>query len=387
MKKILLFLPVFLILFSCETDPVEALKNEKAKLESQSLENLKRIKEINKELLKLTGDEPTLYPEVTIALAEKKFFEHKIAVQGLIVADEMAQIVPEMGGLITSLPVKAKEGKMIQKGELIATFDTQLLSANMKELDEQIELAKYMFEKQESLFKQGVGTELQFKQAEGQYQALLQTKNTLSTQKGKYVLTAPFSGYVEKVYVVQGSMAGPTTPIIMLVSPDKRKVVANISEVYLANLNEGAPVEVTVPALENQIIPNLTLNRVGKFVDPTNRTIAIEINIPKPTEKHIPNLMVAINVRDYSDSAAIVIPSKVIMKDAQQQSFVFTIEKNNELSTDSSKVYTVGKSIVKLGKSYQNETQILDGLKPGTIIVDRGKGDIYEGMFVNVVKK
>jgi membrane fusion protein, multidrug efflux system len=387
MKKILLFLPVFLLLFSCENDPVEALKNEKAKLESQSLENLKRIKEINKELLKLTGDEATLYPEVTIALAEKKFFEHKIAVQGLILADEMAQIVPEMGGLITSLPVKAKEGKMIQKGELIATFDTQLLSANMKELDEQIELAKYMFEKQESLFKQGVGTELQFKQAEGQYQALLQTKNTLSTQKGKYALTAPFTGYVEKVYVVQGSMAGPTTPIIMLVSPDKRKVVANISEVYLANLNEGAPVEVTVPALENQIIPDLKLNRVGKFVDPTNRTIAIEINIPKPTEKHIPNLMVAINVRDYADSAAIVIPSKVIMKDAQQQSFVFTLIKETEASKDSMEVYKVAKNVVKLGKSYNNETQILDGLTPGTIIVDRGKGDIYEGMLVNVVKK
>ena len=42
---------------------------------------------------------------------------------------------------------------------------------------------------------------------------------------------------------------------------------------------------------------------------------------------------------------------------------------------------------MKLGKSYQNETQILDGLTPGTIIVDRGKGNIYEGMFVNVVKK
>lgn len=327
------------------------------------------------------------YPEVTAVVVEKKFFEHKIAVQGLIQADEMAQIVPEMGGLITSLPVKAKEGKLIQKGEVIATFDTQLLSANMKELDTQIESAKYFYDKQESLFKQGVGTELQLKQAEAQYQGLLQTKNTLSTQKGKYTLTAPFTGYVEKVYAVQGSMAGPGTPIIMLVSPEKRKVVANVSEVYLANLTEGAPVEVTVPALENQIIPDLNLTRVGKFVDPTNRTIAIEINIPKPTDKHIPNLMVAINVRDYADSSALVIPSKVIMKDAQQQSFVFTLIKETEASKDSMEVYKVAKNVVKLGKSYNNETQILDGLSVGMVIVNRGKGDIYEGMLVNVVKE
>lgn len=387
MKKLLFILPAILLLYSCETDPTEALKAEKAALETQQLENAKRINEINEELKKLVDKTTVEYSDVTSVVVEQKFFEHLIAVQGLIVADEMVQVVPEMGGLITSLPVKAKEGKLIQKGEVIATFDTQLLAANMKELDEQIELAKYMYEKQESLFKQGVGTELQFKQAEGQYQSLLQTKNSLTTQKGKYTLTAPFTGYVEKVYAVQGSMAGPGTPIIMLVSPEKRKIIANISELYLANLKEGAPVEINLPALNNEKMTNLTVTRVGKFVDPVNRTIALEINIPKPSEKHIPNLMATINLRDYADSAAIVIPSKVIMKDAQQKSYVFTLSPNKELSTDSLKIFTVSKSIITIGKSYMNQTQITSGLTAGAIVVDRGKGDIYEGMNVNVVKE
>ena len=81
------------------------------------------------------------------------------------------------------------------------------------------------------------------------------------------------------------------------------------------------------------------------------------------------------------------IPSKVIMKDAQQQSFVFTIEKDSDASKDSIEVYKVAKNVVKLGKSYNNETQILDGLSVGMVIVNRGKGDIYEGMLVNVVKE
>jgi membrane fusion protein, multidrug efflux system len=385
MNKLLLILPIIVLVTACNQDPAEALKNEKANIEKQQLELAKRLHEINQELTKLLGETISQYPDVTANVVEQKFFEHQISLQGLIEADKMTYILPEAGGLITSLPAKEKEGKLVQKGEILATIDAQILTASMKELEEQIELAKYMFEKQESLFKQGVGTELQYKQAEGQYQALLQSKNTLTTQKGKYTVTAPFTGYIEKVHVVQGGMVGPTSPILTLVSPGERKVVAQVAETYLSNLEEGAPVTVQLPALNYEEIPNLKVTRVGKMVDPVNRTIALEIRIPHPTEKHIPNLMATINVRDYADSAALVIPSKVILKDAQQKSYVYTLSKVDSLSNENNAIYKAEKTLITIGKSYQNETQVLNGLLPGNLVVNRGKGDIYEGMFVRVV--
>jgi RND family efflux transporter MFP subunit len=385
MNKLLIILPALILLYSCQQDQEELLKNEKASIEKQQLELAKRLYDINQELILLTGESGTHYPEVTAELVQQKFFEHQITLQGTIEADKMTYILPEAGGLITSLPAKEKEGKLVQKGEVLATIDAQIIAASMKELEEQIELAKYMFEKQESLFKQGVGTELQYKQAEGQYQTLLQSKNTLTTQKGKYTITAPFTGYIEKVHVVQGGMVGPTSPIITLVSPGERKIVAHVAETYLANLHEGAPVTVQLPALNYEEIPNLKVTRVGKMVDPVNRTIALDIRIPQPTEKHIPNLMAIINVRDYVDSSALVIPSKVILKDAQQKSYVYTLQKIDSLSTQTSAIYRAEKSLISIGKSYKNETQVLEGLQPGTMVVSRGKGDIYEGMYVSVV--
>ena len=74
------------------------------------------------------------------------------------------------------------------------------------------------------------------------------------TQKGKFNLTAPFDGIIEKVYVVQGQMAGPSTGIIMLVGKKERKVVAKISETYLKNLNQGAEVTVEFPVLGERLI-------------------------------------------------------------------------------------------------------------------------------------
>jgi membrane fusion protein, multidrug efflux system len=385
MKRLLILIPALLTLYSCSQDVEEQLKNEKAAIEKQQLELDKRLYEINLELTKLNGESLTDYPDVTADIVTEKFFEHQISLQGIIEADKMTYILPEAGGIITSLPAKEKEGKLIQKGEVLATIDAQILTANMKELEEQIELAKYLFEKQESLFKQGVGTELQYKQAEGQYQALLQSKNTLNTQKGKYTVTAPFTGYIEKVHVVQGAMVGPTSPILTLVSPGERKVVAQVAETYLANLHEGAPVLVKLPALNYEEIPNLKVTRMGKLVDPVNRTINMEIRIPQPSEKHIPNLMALIQVRDYADSNALVIPSKVILKDAQQKSYVYSLNKIDSLSNENNAIYQAQKSIITIGKSFNNETEVLNGLSKGMLLVNRGKGDIYEGMMVRVV--
>lgn len=326
------------------------------------------------------------YAKITVAKAEKKVFEHYITVQGSIEAEKMVMVVPEMGGLIRTLPVKAKEGQLVTKGEILATFDSDVIASNIQELDEQIELAQYLFEKQKSLYDQGVGTELQMKQAEGQLNTLLQTKKSLQTQAGKFKLTAPFTGVVEEVYVVEGQMAGPSTPIIMLVGQDERKVVAEVSEAYLATLNEGAKVNCEFPMLK-ETVKGLEVTRIGGFVDPVNRTIQVEVDLPKPSSKMVPNLVANLNVRDLVDSSAIVIPSKVVQKGATKNQYVYTLEVNSEMSNDTIARYNVVKKDVKTGASYDGMVVILEGLNAGEQVIDRGRTDVYEGNVVEIVEE
>ena len=150
-----------------------------------------------------------------------------------------------MGGLISEISVR--EGDQILKGSIIARINSDVVSSNMKELEEQRDLAKYMYDKQQSLYDKGVGTELALKQAEGQFRTLEQTIKSLQTQQGKFVVKAPFDGYVEQVFPVQGEMAGPASPIIRLIALDKMSVKADISESYLRgiNMNSCCAVEVS----------------------------------------------------------------------------------------------------------------------------------------------
>ena len=125
-------------------------------------------------------------------------------------------MIPEVGGLISEISVR--EGDQILKGSIIARINSDVVSSNMKELEEQRDLAKYMYDKQQSLYDKGVGTELALKQAEGQFRTIEQTIKSLKTQQGKFIVKAPFDGYVEQVFPVQGEMASPASPIIRLIA-------------------------------------------------------------------------------------------------------------------------------------------------------------------------
>ncbi len=308
---------------------------------------------------------------VTSIVAEKKPFEHYFEIQGQVISKKNILLLPEMGGIIDYIHVE--EGQLIQKNDLIATFSSKLLNANMEELKEQLELAKYVLEKQTNLTDKGLGTEMQLKEATTNYNTLLKTKETMLTQKSKHSVVAPFSGYVDQVFVSVGQLGGPSIPIIRLVNLDELYVSADVSENYLSSLNEGQKVSVYFPTLDLNL-NNLLLNRIGKQINPVNRTVVVESKLKSKNLKIIPNLMTIISVRDHYDSSSVVVPSRVILKNTKGNSIV-------KLITDQNKV-EIRK--VTAGLQYLNNTQILKGLDPGEVIIDEGKSNVVEGQSVKV---
>ena len=308
---------------------------------------------------------------VTTIVSELKPFEHYFEIQGHVVSKKNLLVLPEMGGLIQTIAVE--EGQLVEKGQLIATLSSDILNANMDELEEQLALAKYVLDKQTKLAEKGLGAEIQLKEATSNYNTLIKTKETLQTQKDKYSVFAPFDGYVDEVFVSVGQLGGPASPIARLVNLDELYVSADVSENYLSTINEGQKVSVLFPTLEYQK-NNLQLNRIGKQINPVNRTITVETKLNTKNEKVIPNLMAVMSLRDYYDTNSVVIPSRVILKDTKGSSII-------KLINDKKKV-EVRK--IKTGLQYLNETQVLEGLKAGETIIDEGKSNVVEGQIVKI---
>ena len=315
-------------------------------------------------------------PGVDVEEVKKTNFIHKIRVQGNVETDQDVLLSAEMGGLITS--VNVKEGQKVAKGTIIATVDASVLASNKVELETQLEYAEYMLEKQKELNKRGVGSEFDLETAKNQVKALEKKIASLSTQQGKAVIRAPFSGVIDQVYAVKGQMAGPQSPVVRLVNNDVVDIVATISEKHFASVKEGTDMVVTFPNYSDTVI-NLKIDNVGNYIEPTNRTFRIKSTI-KENNFFLPNMLAEINITDMDVENGTVIPSVSILKDQNNNDYVFRIvmEKGKPVAR---------KVIVKVIERYEGNTLIEDGtLKPGDEVVVKGARGISDGLEVETNK-
>lgn len=362
MKKIFIYAGLLLFITSCGSE-LEQLTKQKEELITTINDSKKELEEIEIKINELdTTEKEIIKTKVSVVGAEKRTFEHYFEIQGAIEADKNVIVVPEAAGLIKSLNVK--EGQTITEGQTIAVLDAKIVNASKKEIEEQLELAEYMYNKQKSLFDQGIGTEVALKQAETQYEALKKSMNTIGAQEAMYTLKAPFTGYVEEVFATEGSMAGPASPIIRLIGLNKMSVKADISEVYVKSVDNKSMAQLRFPAIDQEV-NNVSVSRLGKFVNPANRTVVLEIDIPNPTDKMIPNMMSVIKIRDYYDTAAVVIPSRTILRDMNQEPYVFVY--NNGIAVETK---------IKTGQSSEGYTQVLEGIALNNQVIDKGSRGI-----------
>ncbi len=361
-----------LILQSCETkEDIQSLIDARETLQSDINNRQIQIHKLNKKINTLdsskNNNNKLLVSSIT---AQKKAFEHYFEIQSQVVSKKNILLVPETGGLVENMHVK--EGEFVQENQLIATFSSTLINSSIGELDEQLNLAEFIFNKQKNLADQGLGTEISLKEAKAKYNALLKSKQSLLTQKNKLSVYAPFSGYIDKVFISIGQLGGPSTPIVRLVNLDALYVVADVSENYLSRINVGQKANVLIPAI-NINLENLKITRIGNQINSTNRTVVVETLISSRNKKIIPNLMTIMSVCDYLDTNAIVVPTRVILMNTKGHHLVKLINEKNEV---------VIRPVV-VGMQYENETQIIEGLKPGDVVIDEGKGSVVEGQVVS----
>ena len=317
------------------------------------------------------GDNLINKPLVSIVTVQKKKFKHYFKTQGSVISKKMAFIRPELSGVVHTLDIE--EGDYVQKGQLIITVSTDILVAQLAEINEQVLFTEYLFEKQKNLYNEGLSTEIQLKEVENNFNRMKKSKNTLLTQLEKAKVVAPFSGFIEKVMVQIGESVSPMVSICHLVSTDNLYVVADVSETLLSKISKNNPLEVYFPSLKLKL-EALKINRIGKIVNPINRTVKIETRLPN-SKKLIPNLMAELKINHYSKDSAICLPSRLILKDSDGNTYVKLLDNKNKVLI----------CPIILGNSEKSEVEIISGLKEGAKVIDNGKSTVLEGQEVEII--
>jgi len=358
-----LIIPAFstvLILSSCgggNPESLDELKSKQAELKTQ-------LSEITEKISKLEGDSAKKTTLIEAKVIQPTIFKTYISVQGRVDAEESVSLSSEMPGTITKINVAV--GDVVTKGQVLAETDARALQQSLSDLQTNAELVNQIYEKQKSLWEQKIGTEVQFLQAKTQKESMDKKIATLQEQLRMTKIISPINGTIDAVDIKLGQMTAPGMPAIRVINFNNLKLKADLAESYISKVHKGDEVLILFPNEKDTVISKV--NYAARAISALNRTFNVEIGLDSKHE-YYPNQIAIIHINDYqSIKPVIVLPVNYVQKDLKGAQYILVAEKNKAT-----------KRFVKLGREFNGQAEVLEGLNTEDLVITSGYNDINEG--------
>ena len=355
---------------------LEKIKLKRSEIKTQEQEIALQLKMLDSAKKALEGSKNLQL--VTTFEVNEQVFNHYLEVQGNVVTKQNIVLYPEYAGTLTHVYVT--EGQKVTKGQVLAKIDDSGLSQQLAQLKVQENLAKTTYERQKRLWDQKIGSEIQFLQAETNYQAQQSAVKQLEAQLYKTNVVAPFSGIVDEVISEQGSVVAPgQSPILRIVNLSDMYVEAEVPETYLTSIVPGKKVEAFFPVLNKNI--STKVRQVGNYINPNNRAFKIEVDIPNQNYEVKPNLTTRLKINDYTNEKAILIPQNVISENGEGNQYIYIIKEADTLD------HAIAiQTFISTGKTEGDYIEVLTGLQHGDKVIKEGARSVQNEQEVEVMK-
>ena len=367
------------VLISCQA-PVDVIPEDLDGLKQYVSEKKAKLSSLEKEIEDLEKLIAEQEPEkekprksVTTFGLEPKEFKSFTELQGSIQSSDAVNISSETGGRIISFTIN--EGDYVTKGQVVGKIDMESLQKQIQEVEKSLELATTVYQRQEKLWDQNIGSEIQYLQAKNNKERLEKSLETISSNLSKANITSPMNGYVDRVYLKGGETTGPGTPIATVINTSTVKALIDVPENMISSVKKGQKVKVILPALGTE--RNERISMIGRSIDPANRTFKIEINMANRGGLLKPNLLTLVEMTDKTIKEALMVPTELIQQDVSGNTFIYTVAEGEEGPY-------AQKNIVETGESYDGEILITNGLSIGDKVINTGARGLAEEDLIQI---
>lgn len=377
MKQFLLICTLFLIA-ACSGNKEENkdLAGKKAELEKLTKERdaiAAKITALETDIQKLSGaDAAEKAKLVEINELVNQDFAHYIELQGKITTENVSYVTPRgMGGQVKSIFVK--EGDNVKKGQLLMKLEDGIIQQNIKQVESQLSFAKNIFSRQENLWKEGIGTEVQYLSAKNNVESLEKQLDLVKEQLSTTSVYAQVSGIVEDVSIRVGeTFMGSPMAGITIVNPSAMKAVVDVPENYVSKIRKGMPVVISVPDLNQSF--NSSISLISETINVTSRSFVAESKVGGNGNLK-PNQIAIVKILDHEAKNAIVIPVETVQSDEKgKYVYVATQEGNKTIAR---------KRAVTIGEFYDELIEVNGGLATGDKLITKGYQGLYDGQLIS----
>lgn len=303
-------------------------------------------------------------------------FQETIEVPGSIVANEVAEIHPEVSGRIVQLNVA--EGKYVGKGTLLAKLYDGDLRAQLNKLNIQLSLAQKTEERQSQLLKiQGISQQ-DYDISLLQVNSLRADIGILQTSIQKTEIRAPFSGKLGLKAISPGTYVTPASIIAIINQTDQLKLDFTVPEKYVDKIKMGQQVTFTYEGTDKELAARVVATESN--VTENTRSLVVRAAVVGKESSLLPGSFAKVKLSFDPDPTALLIPTQAVIPQARGKKVI---------------LYKSGTAVfadVVTGVRDSARVQITDGLKPGDTVVITGllsvrpESKIQIGKVVNAQK-
>lgn len=356
MKKYIILLTLLVILFSCSDD--------------------KSTTEMNSEVIKVTVEQPK-------GLLGKQFF----TASGKLEADQFANLSTKVTGYVEKVNVKL--GDQVKQGQLLmhinnTDIEAQRSQAKAKliQAEANFSLAENNLKRYKKLYEQKSASEKEFEDvqaayniAKAQVDATAEMGNEINALLGYSNIKAPFSGVITTVFVKEGDLAMPGTPLIGIENPHKFVATAIVPEIHLSQLKKGQDVKVRIKS--NDVSIDGKISEISTSSQNTGGQFLVKVELSTIGDVKIYSGMDVITEFPFEGKTldVVLVPRNVIVNRGQLTG-LYTVSQSN----------TAILRWVRLGRNVGDLVEVLSGLSGSESYIINSDGKLYNGAKIQINK-
>jgi RND family efflux transporter MFP subunit len=281
-------------------------------------------------------------------------------------------------------------GAHVKRGQLLAEIDTpevddqlRQAKADLATAEATTKLAGITAERNENLLKTHSVATQDRDNAVGNLntdKAIVQSKQAAVAQLEKLQsferIEAPFDGIVTARNVDVGALiaaggAAPARELFHMVATDPLRVFVSVPETYSPAMKVGSTADVTLDEFPGQTFDG-TLVRTSNTIDPSSRTLLVEVDVPNPTGQLLPGSYVYAHFMLPTAAKSVTVPANTLLFRKEGLRVGVVRDKKVELVP------------IKIGHDYGDAVEVISGLQATDEIVVNPADSLLSGTSVLV---
>ncbi len=317
------------------------------------------------------ADSQRIYPVKVLKIDYSTFNKHEEYTASINAWQEV-HLGPSQPNQIEEILVEVgdnvKEGDILVKMDAAAYLQTKI----------QFEDTELDFKRMDTLLSYGSTSQQVYDKTKMAYEL---ARTALQTMAENVNLIAPFNGVITGKYFNEGEIYSSMSPnmipgvpcIVSLMQINELKIKINVSEKYWPLIKKGMDASLTTEIYKGEYFAG-KVHLIYPTIDPTTKTFRVEIKIPNPDKQLRPGMFAKVSL-NFGETKSIVVPSFAILKQqGTNQRYVYLNENGN-----------AKKAVVKLGKRFNENIEIVDGLNVDDQLIVTGQANLMTGTPVKIV--